>query len=83
MMNKIIVYSAPNCPHCKHLEDYLKKKGVDFDLIDLGEKPEKGQKLVEKTGQMSVPVMIIKTDEEEKIVVGFNQQEIDKALENV
>lgn len=82
MMNKIVIYSAPNCPHCDNLEDYLKENDVDYNLINLGENPEKGEELVEKTGQMTVPVMIVKTDQKEKIVVGFNQKEIDKALEN-
>lgn len=34
-MNKITVYSKPNCMSCEFSKKYLKDKGVKFDEIDV------------------------------------------------
>ena len=77
---EVVIYSTPNCPYCTQVSDYLKEKEIDFKEIDLSKEPEKAQQLVEKTGQMGVPVIIIKTGSKEKIVSGFNREELDKLL---
>ncbi|MFH1448649.1 MAG: glutaredoxin domain-containing protein [Candidatus Micrarchaeota archaeon] len=74
--DKIIVYSTTTCPYCHTAKDYLKSKGVAFEDIDVGANPEKAQEMMNKSGQMGVPVLDIKG----KIIVGFNKAEIDSAL---
>ncbi|MDD5254013.1 MAG: glutaredoxin domain-containing protein [Candidatus Nanoarchaeia archaeon] len=74
---EIIVYSTDTCPWCYKVKDYLKKKGVKFTEYNVGEDQDKAIEMVEKSGQMGVPV----TDIDGEIILGFNKEEIDKALE--
>ncbi len=77
-MNKIIMYSTESCPFCKRAKDYLESKGIDFEYIDVSLDKEKLEEMIEKSGQMGVPVIDING----KIIIGFNQKEIDIQLAN-
>jgi glutaredoxin-like YruB-family protein len=72
----IKVYSTPTCPWCHRLKDYLKSKGIEFEDIDVSENQEAADEMVEKSGQMGVPV----ADINGKIIVGFDQAVIDTEL---
>lgn len=74
--HKIIVYSTKTCHYCIKLKEYLTSKKIKFQAIDVGENQEKAEEMVRKSGQMGVPV----TEIDGKIIVGFDQDEIDKAL---
>lgn len=75
-MKKIKVYSTPTCPWCTVAKDFFKEKGLKFDDIDVSQDKEAGQEMVEKSGQMGVPVIMIG----EKIIVGFDKKKIEEAL---
>ena len=77
MNNKVIVYSTPTCPYCIRVKQFLKDKGVSFEDINVGIDEEKAQEMVKKSGQMGVPVIEIG----ETIIVGFDQEKINAALE--
>jgi glutaredoxin-like YruB-family protein len=75
-MKKVKIYTAPGCPFCVLAKEYLKEKGVEFEEIDVS-KDEKGiQEVIEKTGQMGVPVLEINGE----IVIGFDKERIDQLL---
>ena len=75
-MEKVIVYSTETCQYCHMVKDYLKEKGVDFEEIDVGKDQAKGQEMVEKSGQMGVPVL----DIDGELIVGFNKPKIEEVL---
>lgn len=75
-MGNVTVYSTQSCPWCVKLKDYLKEKNVEFDDIDVGADQEKAKEMVEKSGQMGVPV----ADINGTIIVGFDKDAVDKAL---
>jgi glutaredoxin len=55
----------------------LKEKGIEFEDIDVGEDREAAKEMIEKSGQAAVPVIEI----DGKMIVGFNEPEIRKALD--
>ncbi len=73
---KVVIYSTPTCPYCKRAKEYLSRKGISYTDIDVAQDKEKAKEMTQKTGQMSVPVIII----DDEIVVGFNQVLLDKLL---
>ena len=73
---KVVIYSTPTCPYCKRAKEYLSRKGISYTDIDVAQDKEKAKEMTQKSGQMSVPVIIIDDD----IVVGFNQVLLDKLL---
>lgn len=70
------VYSTQTCPYCHQLKDYLKEKKVDFEDIDVGSDPAKAQEMIDKSGQMGVPVSEI----DGEIIIGFDVDAINKKL---
>jgi len=55
---------------------YFKEKGIEFEDVDVSLDHEKGQEMIEKSGQQGVPVIDING----KIIIGFNKAKIDEAL---
>ena len=73
---KVVIYSTPTCPYCHRAKEYLSRKGIPYTDINVAEDREKAKEMTQKSGQMSVPVIII----DDEIVVGFNQVLLDKLL---
>ena len=59
MDKKVTVYSTPTCPFCIRAKQYLKENKIQFTEIDVSEEHEKAQEMIDKTGQMGVPVIEI------------------------
>lgn len=72
----IKVYSTQTCPYCHQLKDFLKENNIEFEDIDVGKDQEAGKKMVEKTGQMGVPV----TEIDGEFIVGFDVEKIKQKL---
>lgn len=71
-----IVYSTPTCPYCHMVKDYLKDNNVEFADINVAEDQAKAQEMIQKSGQMGVPVIDINGT----IIVGFDKPKINEAL---
>lgn len=79
-MPKVTVYSTPTCPFCKMEKSYLKEKHIDFKDIDVSHDHQAAHAMVEKSGQMGVPVTVVEEEGKEHIIVGFDQPALDKAI---
>jgi len=75
-MTTIKIYSTPTCPWCKKAKEYFKENKIKFTDIDVSEDEAAQKEMVEKSGQMGVPVI----DIDGKILVGFDQAKIEEAL---
>ena len=75
-MTKVKIYSTLMCPYCTTLKEFLKERGVEFEEIDVSQDEKAMKEMVEKTGQMGVPVM----DIDGEIVIGFDRGKIIKLL---
>jgi len=76
MSKKVMVYSTPSCPFCVRTKQFLKDNNIDFENIDVSGDQSKAQEMIQKSGQMGVPVV----DIDGKIIVGFDQDKIKVAL---
>ena len=74
--HKVKVYSTSTCPWCVKVKEFLKSKNVKFEDINVGLDQKAAEKMVEKSGQMGVPVIEING----KIIVGYDKEAIEKAL---
>ncbi len=80
-MAEVTIYSTPTCGYCAMAKDFLQEHGVEFTEIDVSVDQQKAQEMVEKTGQMGVPVIIINKDGKEEILVGFDQVQLTNLLD--
>ena len=74
--NKIIVYSTQQCPWCHVAKNFFKEHGIEFQDMDVGKDRKAAQEMVEKSGQMGVPVIDINGS----IIIGFNEAKIRQLL---
>lgn len=74
---KVIVYSTPTCPYCVMAKDFFKENNVSFEDVNVAADRARGQEMVNKSGQMGVPVI----DIEGKIVVGFQPNVFEQLLQ--
>lgn len=75
-MKNIIIYSTPSCHYCHLAKDFLNSKGIKFTDYDVASDLEKRKEMIEKTGQMGVPVI----DIDGKIMVGYEEGRLVEAL---
>lgn len=73
----IKIYSTPTCPYCVTLKNFLKENNLEFEDIDVSQDQAALDEMVEKSGQMGVPV----SDINGEIVVGFDREKIVKLLD--
>jgi len=76
MAKKVIIYSTPTCPYCKQVKEYFKEKAIEYKDIDVANDSTKAQEMIDKSGQMGVPV----ADIEGEIIIGFDKAKIDQTL---
>ena len=76
MMHKVKLYTTPSCPWCFRAKQFLSDHGIEFEEVDVSKDRAAALEMIEKSGQMGVPVIEI----DGKIVVGFDKEKIEKLL---
>ncbi len=72
----ITMYTTPSCGFCHKAKQYFRDRRIPFSEYNVAADQRKAEEMVRKSGQMGVPVI----DVHGKIIVGFNQPEIERAL---
>lgn len=75
-MKKVTIYSTPTCTYCNAAKDFFKEKGVEYTEFNVADDEAKRAEMVEKSGQMGVPVI----DIEGETVVGFDEGKLTELL---
>jgi len=74
---KVKVFSTPTCPYCHAAKEYLKEHKIKYEDIDVSKDQAAANEMIEKSGQMGVPVIII---DNKTVIVGFDRDALRKAL---
>jgi len=75
-MKQVTIYSTPACIYCNHAKEFFKRKGIKYTEYDVSQDPEKRQEMVERSGQMGVPVIFV----EKEMIIGFNEARLEELL---
>lgn len=75
-MSDVTVYTTPQCPWCHKAKEYLDEHGVDYEEKNVAEDREAADKMIDLTGQRSVPVI----SKGSLYVVGYSPENIDKLI---
>lgn len=75
-MQNVTIYSTPTCHFCHMAKDFFKENNIAFTEYNVASDLEKRKEMVEKSGQMGVPVIIIN----DAVTVGFNKPIIAQQL---
>lgn len=58
-MKLIKIFTKNSCPYCRRVKEFFDAKGLNYEEIDLQNKPEELAALKEKTGLRTVPQVFI------------------------
>ncbi len=76
MDKKVTIYSTQTCHFCSLSKEFFKANGVEYTDYDVASNLEKRKEMVDRSGQMGVPVIFIDND----MIIGFDQQRITSLL---
>jgi glutaredoxin-like YruB-family protein len=68
----VIIYSTPTCHFCHAAKEFFTENNVAFEDYNVQDDTEKRTEMIERSGQMGVPVIFIG----EEMVVGFDEPKI-------
>jgi len=75
-MAKVKLFTTPACVYCVTVKEFLKEKNVQFEEIDVSQDEKLKDEIIEKSGQMGVPVL----DVDGEMVAGFDRKKICQLL---
>ena len=76
MDKEITIYSTPSCHFCQMTKDFLKEHNIEYNDFDVSVDTDKRQEMIEKSGQMGVPVIFIG----DEMIIGFDKEKIEQEL---
>ncbi len=75
-MAKVVIYSTPTCVYCKMAKDFLTEHNIEFEDHNVAEDEQARAEMVEKSGQMGVPVIFI----DDEMMIGFDEARMRELL---
>ena len=76
MDKKVTIYSTPTCHFCQMTKEFLKEKGIGYTEFDVARELEKRQEMIQKSGQMGVPVIFVG----DELIIGFDKERLASSL---
>jgi len=73
----VIIYSTPTCHFCQQAKEFFTENNVEYTEHDVAADKEKAQEMVQKSGQMGVPVIFIG----DEMTIGFDEGKLRTLLE--
>lgn len=75
--HRVVVYVSDHCSWCTKVKNYLRRRQIRFNEINVSSDEKAARDLMARTGQSGVPQL----DIDGHYIVGFNQPRIDELLE--
>ena len=76
MDKQVVIYSTPTCHFCQMAKEFFKENNVEYTDYDVSADLDKRQEMIEKSGQMGVPVVFVG----EEMTIGFDKDKLSKEL---
>lgn len=76
-MKPVSIYTTETCGYCKMAKEFFVKHNISYEEYDVGKDLTRRQEMIEKTGQMGVPVITVGGE----LVVGFNKARLSELLD--
>ena len=75
-MHNVTIYSTPSCHFCHMAKEFFQTNSIAYTEHDVAGDAEQRKIMIEKSGQMGVPVILIG----EELVVCFDKPKIAQLL---
>jgi len=75
-MAQVTIYTTATCAFCKMTKMYFKDNNVEYKEKDVSSDAALQEEMIEKSGQMGVPVITIG----DQVVIGFDKPRLQELL---
>jgi glutaredoxin 3 len=75
----IKIYTTPTCGYCQMAKKYLAERGLQYVEYDVARDKQAADEMVNLTGQMGVPVIVI----DGQVIIGFDRPRLEQLLGKV
>jgi glutaredoxin 3 len=72
------IYSTPSCHFCHMAKEYFTAHNVPFVDYNVASDTQKRSEMLEKSGQLGVPVIIINNKD---LIIGFDEERLAELLD--
>ena len=76
-MADVKIYTTPTCHYCHMAKEYFTEKGITYQEYDVSKDSAAREEMVEKSGQMGVPVILI----DGNMIIGFDRDKVEQLLQ--
>ena len=76
-MKEVTIYTTPTCGYCKMAKEFFDENNIAYKEYNVGTDLEKRKEMIEKSGQMGVPVILVDSE----MTVGFDKTRLAELLE--
>lgn len=76
-MKNVTIYTTPTCGYCKMAKEFFTANNIPYTEYNVGTDIEKRKEMIEKSGQMGVPVIFV----DENMTIGFDKSRLSSLLE--
>jgi len=73
---QVSIYSTPTCHFCHAAKEFFTANNVKYTEYNVASDLEKRKEMIEKSGQMGVPVITVGKD----LIVGFDEPKLKELL---
>lgn len=81
MTKNITIFTTNTCAYCGMVKQFLDKKGLSYDVVNLDEEPERQEEVLQMSGALTVPVTVVtKQDDSKSVVIGYNLAQLAPAI---
>ena len=77
MDKQVTIYSTPTCHFCQLAKEFFTENNVEYTEHNVAVDKEKAQEMVQKSGQMGVPVIFVG----DEMAIGFDEDRLRQMLE--
>jgi len=72
MDKQVTIYSTPTCHFCQMAKEFFAQNNVSYTEHNVASDMEKRQEMIEKSGQMGVPVIFVG----DEMIIGFDKEKL-------
>lgn len=76
MDKHVTIYSTPTCHFCQLAKEFFAEKGIEYTNYDVASDVAKRSEMIELTGQLGVPVIVINGEP----MIGFSRERLAQKL---
>ncbi|MDO8511868.1 MAG: glutaredoxin family protein [bacterium] len=79
-MKNVTIYTTSACIYCKMTKEFFTEHNIEYTEKNVATDQAAAQEMIDKSGQMGVPVTLISGDGKDEVIVGFDEERLTVSL---